>query len=119
MSDPPHRGPVDRLLGAVPVDALVRQIDVQAVLERIDLNALLDQVDVDRLLQRVDVAEILARIDIGEIVAESTKSIAGRALDALRLSAARLDLAVDRGTDRLLRRTVPDDGTSTPHPESS
>ena len=104
MSDARHRGAVDRLLGAVPLDALVRQIDVQAILERIDLNALLDQVDVDRLLSRIDVEDLLTRIDFGEILAQSTKGIGGRALDALRLSAARLDIAIDHWVDRALRR---------------
>jgi hypothetical protein len=114
MSDDRHRGAVDRLLGAVPVNALVQQIDVQAMLERIDLNALLDQVDVNRLLSRVDVEDLLTRIDFGEVLAQSTKGIAGRALDALRLSAAHLDIAIDHWTDRVLRRNHADAGSSSP-----
>ena len=108
MSDRAHDGPIDRLMGAVPVNALIRQIDVQAVIERVDLNALLDQVDIDRLLARIDVDELLGRLDLGAIIADSTKGVAARALDSLRVGMARLDLAVERVVNRILRRSERD-----------
>jgi len=110
MSDRGHNGPVDRLLGAVPFDAVLRQIDVQAILDRIDLNALLDEVDVDRLVGRIDVAQLLEQVDIGGLIVESTKGVAGRSLDAIRLAAARLDVALEHLVNRALRRApVPEE----------
>ena len=107
MSDKNHGGPVDRLLGVVPFDAVIRQIDVQAVIERIDLNTLLDQVDVDRLVSRIDVSQIVDQLDVGALIVESTKGVAGRALDAIRAAAARFDLTVERWVVRALRRAAP------------
>jgi uncharacterized RDD family membrane protein YckC len=104
MTDKAHDGPVERLLGVVPFNAVIRQIDVQAVLERIDLNALLDQVDVERLVGRIDINQLLRQVDIGDLLVDSTKGVAGRALDAIRLAVARLDLAVERWVNRVLRR---------------
>ena len=113
MSDKTPNGPVDRLLGVVPFDAVIRQIDVQAILERIDLNALLDEVDVDRLVGRIDVAQLLDQVDIGGLIVESTKGVAGRALDAVRLAAARFDLVIERWVNRALRRAPDPDAPDT------
>jgi len=89
---------------------VLRQIDVQAILDRIDLNALLDEVDVDRLVGRIDVAQLLEQVDIGGLIVESTKGVAGRSLDAVRLAAARLDVALERLVNRALRRApVPEE----------
>jgi uncharacterized RDD family membrane protein YckC len=117
MSDKTHNGPVDRLLGAVPFDAVIRQIDLQAILERIDLNAILDEVDIDRLVGRVDVAQLLDQVDLGQLIVESTKGVAGRALDAIRLAAARLDSVIERWVNRALRRVpAPDAPAATTAP---
>ncbi len=113
MSDKGHNGPVDRLLGAVPFDAVLRQIDVQAILDRIDLNALLDEVDVNRLVDRIDVAQLLEQVDVGGLIVESTKGIAGRSLDAIRLAAARLDVALEHLVNRALRRAPEETEPST------
>jgi hypothetical protein len=104
VNDERPRGPLDRLVGAFPLDAVIRQIDIQALLERIDLNALLDQVDVERLLARVDLNELIAQIDFEQVLAKSTKGVAARTVDAIRVTAGRLDLTVEAGVDRLLRR---------------
>jgi uncharacterized RDD family membrane protein YckC len=114
MSDRAHDGPIDRLMGAVPVNAIIRQVDVQAIIERVDLNAVLDRVDMDRLLARIDVNELLTRLDLGEIIAESTKGVAARALDSLRVATAHLDLALERMVDRVLRRTDRDAAAAQP-----
>ena len=105
MSDKGHNGPVERLLGVVPFDAVLRQIDVQAILERIDLNAVLDEVDVDRLIGRIDISQLVSQVDVGALIVESTKGVAARSLDAIRLAAARLDLGLARLVNRALRRT--------------
>lgn len=110
MNDERHRGPLDRLVGALPLDALIQQIDVQALVERIDLNALLDQIDVERLLGRVDLNELIAQVDFEQIIAKSTRGVAARTLDAIRLTAGRLDLAVEAVVDRLVRRARTDIG---------
>lgn len=114
MTDKSHNGPVDRLLGVVPFDAVIRQIDLQAILERIDLNALLDEVDVDRLVGRIDVGALLEQVDVGGLIVESTKGVAGRSLDAIRLAAARADVALERLVNRALRRSTEDDHESSP-----
>ena len=113
MSDKGHNGPVERLLGVVPFDAVLRQIDVQAILERIDVNALLDEVDVDRLIGRIDVAQLVSQVDVGGLIVESTKGVAARSLDAIRLAAARLDLGLARLVNRALHRT-PSTGEAEP-----
>ena len=102
-------------MGALPLDALIQQIDVQALVERIDLNALLDQIDVERILARVDLNELIAQIDVEQIVARSTKGVAARTLDAIRVTAGRLDLAVEAVTDRLLRRDRSEIPALAPH----
>lgn len=112
MTDEGRRGPLDRLVGAVPVDALIRQVDVQALLERVDVNVLLDKVDVERLLSRIDLNEVLARVDLGEAIADASRGVAARTLDAIRVSAGHLDLALEQLTDRVLRRRREDTGPS-------
>ncbi len=108
-------GALDRLdlnaiIDRVDVGRLIAKVDIDAVLGRVDLDALLGKVDLDRLVQRLDVGalakEAMDGIDMGEVIRESSMSIGGETVDAVRDQAMRADGVVARVVDRALRRSA-------------
>ena len=113
----------DLILEYVDLDQLLERIDVQRLIDRIDPNTLMDRIDIQRLLSRVDIEEVLAGIDLDALVARvdvesvvqrsgvpdiimaSTGRFAESALDLARRQVVGVDALLDRGIDRLLRRT--------------
>jgi uncharacterized RDD family membrane protein YckC len=113
----------DLILEYVDLDLLLERIDVQKLVDRIDPNALMDRIDIQRLLSRVDLNEVLAGIDLDQLLAgvdleavvqrsgvpdiimASTGRFADSAVDLARRQVVGLDTLLDRGLDRLLRRT--------------
>ena len=113
---------LNALIDRVDVDALVENVDINAVLTRgdinlilarIDVNALIDKVDIDRVLDRVDLNAVLSRVDVdalvqrtelASIIATTGAGIISKVVDVARSEGVGLDFAVQRLTDKLLRR---------------
>lgn len=99
---------VNAMLQRVDVAAIVGRIDVEEIVARVDVNAMLERVDVNALVARIDVAgviaEVLEELDIRSIVRESTVSVAGQTVEAVRTQAMAADEIVARVVDRLLLR---------------
>ncbi|HKE72181.1 MAG TPA: RDD family protein [Acidimicrobiales bacterium] len=92
------------LLDRVDANALLDRVDPDRLLARVDANALLDRVEVDRLLDRVDLNRIVERTELRAIVAQSTSSIFGQLLDAVRLKICVVDHVVQGLAGRLVGR---------------
>jgi hypothetical protein len=80
----------------------------QAVLNQ-TIGAILDMLDWDMLIQKIPAERLVANIDLGGIVRESTTSLAGETVDAVRVGMMGVDLWVARVVDRVLRRKQPRD----------
>jgi hypothetical protein len=80
----------------------------QAVMNQ-TIGAVLDMVDWDLLIQKVPLERIVGQVDLGGIVRESTTSLAGETVDAVRVGMMGLDLWVARIVDKILRRKQPRD----------
>src|SRR5215218_3908886 len=114
----------DIILEYVDLEQLIDRIDVQSLVDRIDPNKLMDRIDVQRLLVRVDLNEVLAGVDLDlllarvdiekvvqrsgvpDIIVASTGRFADSAVDHGRRQVVGVDALVDRGVDRLMRRTA-------------
>jgi hypothetical protein len=75
----------------------------QAVLNQ-TVGAVLDMLDWDMLAKKIPAERLVANIDLGGIVRESTTSLAGETIDAIRVQAMGLDLWTARVVDKILRR---------------
>jgi hypothetical protein len=91
------------------VDAVIEQVDMDALVDRIPVDKVIDKVDVNEIAARIDVDSILERVDIGSIVRESTTSLAGETVDAIRVQAMGADLFAARVVDKILFRKKPRD----------
>ena len=80
----------------------------QAVLNQ-TIGAILDMLDWDMLIQKIPAERLVSNIDLGGIVRESTTSLAGETVDAVRVGMMGVDLWVARVVDRVLRRKQPRD----------
>jgi hypothetical protein len=81
---------------------------VQSVMNQ-TIGAVLDMLDWDELIQHVPLERIVGQVDLGGIMRESTTSLAGESVDAVRVGMMGLDLWVARLVDRVFRRKVPRD----------
>jgi hypothetical protein len=79
---------------------------VQAVMNQ-TIVAVLDMLDWDKLIQHVPLERVVANVDLGGIIRESTTSLAGETVDAIRVQMMGLDLWTARVVDKLLRRKQP------------
>jgi hypothetical protein len=86
--------------------AVVNQA-VVGVVDMIDVEALVDHVPMDKIIARVDVPKIINEVDLGSVVRESTSSLVGETVDAIRVQVMGVDLFASRITDKILRRKVP------------
>ncbi|HEY1330211.1 MAG TPA: hypothetical protein VGH10_01915 [Actinomycetota bacterium] len=118
---------VDSVLDHVDVDAVIAKADIARVIDRLDLDDIVRRVDVDALIERVDLGAIVERldlpriteqvmdeVDIGEVIRESTGSIAGETVDAVRYQGMNLDRFLARIVDRVLMRTGERDADGAP-----
>jgi hypothetical protein len=80
----------------------------QAVLNQ-TVGAVLDMLDWDMLAKKIPAERLVANIDLGGIVRESTTSLAGETIDAIRVQSMGLDLWTARVVDKILRRKRPRD----------
>jgi len=99
---------LDAIVERVDVDAVAARIDVDAIARRIDLDAVVGRVDLDAILARIDVPglteQVIDEVDLGEIIRESSSTMAGETVDALRVQGMRVDGLVSRIVDRILLR---------------
>jgi len=73
------------------------------------IGAVLDMLDWDMLVEKVPLERIVGKVDLGGVIRESTTSLAGESVDAIRVGMMGLDLWVARVVDRILRRKQPRD----------
>lgn len=96
------------VLAELDLDAVADRIDVERILARVDLDEVADRIDLDRIIERLDLArlsmQVMNEIDMVEIMRESTSSLAGESVDALRVQGMNADRLVSRIIDRLLMR---------------
>jgi hypothetical protein len=79
---------------------------VQSVMNQ-TIGAVLDMLDWDQLIQHVPLEQVVGQVDLGGVIRESTTSLAGETVDAVRVGMMGLDLWTARVVDKLLRRTQP------------
>jgi hypothetical protein len=79
---------------------------VQSVLNQ-TIGAVLDMLDWDMLIQHVPLEQVVGQVDLGGVIRESTTSLAGESVDAVRVGMMGLDLWTARVVDRILRRKHP------------
>lgn len=84
---------------------------VVGVVDMLDVEALVDHVPMDKMVARIDVPKIINEVDLPNVVRESTSSLVGETVDAIRVQVMGLDLLASRVTDKVLRRKVPRDLT--------
>ena len=139
VTEPERQGLLGRAAGAltgkvvetIPPDVILEHIDIDALLDRIDINRVLDRIDMDRLLARIDMEPLLRNVDVEtlvrrsgvpDLVAESTRRLAGGALDVARRQVVGLDTILIGVIATVLRRPPEDAptrpaGTSAPEEE--
>lgn len=100
---------VELVLDQIDMEALVDRIPVDRVIEKVDIDAIAARIDIDAIIDRIDVEEIVASVDMGAIVRDSTTSLAGETIDAIRVQVMGVDLFAARVVDRILRRRQPRD----------
>jgi len=81
---------------------------VQSVMNQ-TLGAVLDMLDWNQLIQHVPLERIVGQVDLGGVIRESTTSLAGETVDAVRVGMMGLDLWTARIFDKILRRKQPRD----------
>ena len=106
VADVVHRIDVADVVKRIDVDDVVRRIDIPALVDRIDIDALVSRIDIDKQLESVDIHALVERAEIDKIVAEATTGVAARTLDLARRQVVGIDLLIERGVDRLMRRPV-------------
>jgi len=79
---------------------------VQSVLNQ-TIGAVLDMLDWDMLIQHVPLEQVVGQVDLGGVIRESTTSLAGETIDAVRVGMMGLDLWTARVVDKMLRRRQP------------
>jgi hypothetical protein len=99
---------IDDILSRVDLDSVVAKVDIDGVVARIDVDAAVARVDIDAVIKRLDLArltsDVITEVDLREIVRESSSSITGEAVDAVRVQGMNADRLVGRFMDRLLMR---------------
>jgi len=110
---------IQAIVAGLDIDAIVAQVDVQRVVAGLDLDAIVAQVDLNAVVERVDLPKVTEQVfdevDLGQVIRESTGSITGETVDALRYQGMNLDRSLSRIVDRMLLRKRRGDGvTSAP-----
>jgi hypothetical protein len=108
---------VDEIIARVDIDGVVERVDLNRAVSRVDVEEIIAKVDIDGVVQRVDIDaiirrldlaaltdEVMTEVDIREIVRESSSSITGEAVDAVRVQGMNADRLVSRLMDKVLFR---------------
>ena len=108
---------VDEIIARVDIDGVVERVDLNRAVSRVDVEEIIAKVDIDGVVQRVDIDAIIKRLDLAaltdevitevdlrEIVRESSSSITGEAVDAVRVQGMNADRLVSRLMDKVLFR---------------
>ncbi|MFN8034580.1 MAG: hypothetical protein U0V73_01410 [Acidimicrobiia bacterium] len=90
---------LNKILAAIPLERLLEGVDLGALMQRIDIGSIIASMDIGTLL-----AEVLDAMDLPDVVRQSTSTVGGDAIDAVRSQAIGADALVERVTDRLLLR---------------
>jgi hypothetical protein len=103
-----ERVDLDAVMASVNIGDIIERVDIDAVVARVDLDAAIARVDIDAVIKRLDLAgltsEVMTEVDLREIVRESSSSITGEAVDAVRVQGMNADRFVSRIVDKLLMR---------------
>jgi hypothetical protein len=109
-----NRLDLDDIVAGVDLDAAVSRVDLEKVVGRLDIDGIVARVDVDAIIQRVDLPkvteQVIDEVDLGQIIRESTGSITGETVDALRYQGMNMDRSLSRMIDRVLMRKPRSDG---------
>jgi hypothetical protein len=96
----------NRAEASAVVPQLVQQV-AENVISQLDFERLVRRIPVEDIVAQVDVEAVVARIDLAGVIRESTVSVGGEAVDALREQGMALDQFSARVVDRLLLRKRP------------
>jgi cobalamin-dependent methionine synthase I len=88
---------------AALIPVIVQQA-TENVIAQLDFVRIVRQVPVDEIVAALDVEAIVARIDLTGVIRESTASLTGEAVDALRSEGIALDGWAARIVDKVLLR---------------
>ena len=69
---------------------LVQQV-TENVIAQLDFERIVRQIPVEDIVAQVDIEAVVARIDLGGVIRESTVTIGGEAVDAVREQGMALD----------------------------
>jgi hypothetical protein len=96
----------NRAEAAAVVPMLVQQV-AENVISQLDFERIVRRIPVEDIVAQVDVEAVVARIDLAGVIRESTVTVGGEAVDALREQGMALDQFSARVVDRLLLRKRP------------
>ncbi|HEY7283688.1 MAG TPA: hypothetical protein VID47_19085 [Actinomycetota bacterium] len=99
---------IDGVVERVDLNRAVSRVDVEEIIARVDIDGVVRRVDIDAIVKRLDLAsltdEVITEVDLREIVRESSSSITGEAVDAVRVQGMNADRFVSRLMDKVLFR---------------
>jgi hypothetical protein len=95
-------------VGRVDLNRAVSRVDIEEIIAKVDIDGVVQRVDIDAIVRRLDLAaltdEVMTEVDIREIVRESSSSITGEAVDAVRVQGMNADRLVSRLMDKVMFR---------------
>jgi hypothetical protein len=77
------------------------------VIAQLDFERIVRQIPVEDIVAQIDVEAVVARIDLAGIIRESTVTVGGEVVDAVREQGMALDALSARVVDRILLRKRP------------
>ncbi len=108
---------VDEIIARVDIDGVVERVDLNRAVSRVDIEEIIAKVDIDGVVQRVDIDaivkrldlasltdEVITEVDLRELVRESSSSITGEAVDAVRVQGMHADRFVSKLMDKVMFR---------------
>lgn len=96
----------NRAEASAVVPSLVQQL-TENLIAQLDFEAIVRRIPVEDIVAQIDVEAVVARIDLAGVIRESTVTVGGEAVDALREQGMALDQFSARVVDRLLLRKRP------------
>ncbi|MGW8375263.1 hypothetical protein [Streptomyces sp. ODS28] len=116
------RGAAALVLAETDLDGAADRLDLDRAAAHLDVDAVVARADLDAVVRRLDLADLVTKVldetDFSRVVRESSGTMAEETVEALRDHTAAADRAVNRVTDRLLRRPGGRDTTGPlPQPE--
>jgi len=96
----------NRAEAAAIVPLLVQQA-TENVIAQLDFERIVRQIPVEDIVAQIDIEAVVARIDLAGVIRESTVTVGGEVVDAVREQGMALDDLSARVVDRLLLRKRP------------